>query len=158
MCLGSISTASFADHVHCFEIVPNTGRSCLSFASSYYVHSNWTLTYIITKSAFCIAVDSYKILFGSSGNVLYRNTTHPISTQLGFKHLTVRSWQYILCPWDACPNHATIFDFKKPSYWVEKCNIVTKIVIYDMLNINACGITQMVECLAMRAYKDNIQS
>ena len=34
----------------------------------------------------------------------------PSSTQLGFESMTSRSWQYILCPWEVCPNHSAIMD------------------------------------------------
>ena len=32
-------------------------------------------------------------------------------TQLGFKLMTSRSWQYISCHWDACSNHLAIRDY-----------------------------------------------
>ena len=35
----------------------------------------------------------------------------PSLTQLGFKLMTSRSWQYISCHWDACSNHSAISDF-----------------------------------------------
>ena len=36
----------------------------------------------------------------------------PSSTRAGFKLMTSRSWQYISCHWNVCPNHLAISDFR----------------------------------------------
>ena len=52
MCLASISTASFADHMHFLKLYQILGEVALS--SSYYAPGNGSLTDIITKSAFLL--------------------------------------------------------------------------------------------------------
>ena len=46
-------------------------------------------------------------------NELYYQKYLTSSTWPGFKLMTSRSWQYISCWWDTCPNHLTISDCKR---------------------------------------------
>ena len=42
-----------------------------------------------------------------------------------------RSWQYILCHWDACANHSAISDFSLGAFWIFNCMVATN---WEVLN------------------------
>ena len=52
----------------------------------------------------------------------------PSSTQLGFKLMASRSWQYISCHWAACSNHLAISDFT-----------LLKFCVHNSLSCLCCG-------------------